>query len=391
MSLNPDQFQLDLGTTASGPKHPGDMSPEQWMRRPDVAYHGVTEESLSQHMYGMPRDQQAVSGLYTSPTHFRHYGTELTARDRLKAGGGPDPHQALPSESAIYAFRIPNLLDVAGNRKNISGFPEGFPHERAGRANRRNALDASFMAHNAEISDAQANVAGGLASIYSDEQIEAEDRGDPNWDVVRGMKEEAGDILPTSLIPAAYENDPWNPDAGPPHKEFPGLDIVASENMTFGYDPYTMDEGDYEEAREDDEAMVASGVNFPQGTQGLNVNVQDLMRDTRTLLRGNPLSYINAYEGESSAGRSIAERNIRYSPGFTSTIMRSDLPRSYAQDVADSPNRPEPVRQWARDVVSKHSKPHGPDVGSYVYARGAHDPDKVPTTESWQQQILPGT
>ncbi len=155
MTLNPDQFQqtqLPLDVPETIP-HPGDMSPSQWMARPDVRFHGSTGESRFENSNN--EGASVVGGLPVNSGYFRHFGTESAARDILRIAGFYTEYPA-PAGSAIHAMRIPGLVDDQGKVRNVASFSEGFPRYQS-----QQVLRA--LAHE---SDSIANMADMLASEY---------------------------------------------------------------------------------------------------------------------------------------------------------------------------------------------------------------------------------
>ncbi len=355
MTLNPKQFkqtQLPLDVPETTP-HPGDMSPSQWMARPDVRFHGSTGESRFANSNN--EGASVVGGLPVNSGHFRHFGTESSARDILRSAGFDTEYPA-PFNSAIHAMRIPGLVDDQGGVRNVASFPEGFPSH----------LSPLILRARAHESDSVANMADMLASEYH--RI-GQDYGDHQsyHDEMRSAPD-GSDELPTTTYSESFRNDPHESGDPDPDNEFPHLSTVTSHAFDFP----------------DPEAVYNDGVD-PATTGDIKVGsdadaygdqpLRPIVRSARQLLRGEPVSYLNPIEGTTD-----------FTPKGTSVVVRSDVPRSYTQDIADSPNRPEPIREWARSINEKHSDIYNDfGEGSVV-----HWPDsdtrirRMGTGQSWQ-------
>ena len=80
-----------------------------------------------------------------------------------------------------------------------------------------------------------------------------------------------------------------------------------------------------------------------------NLEDQDVFGKASKLQAGEPVSYINSAENF----------------GSVSHVVRSDVPKSYAQDVAESPNRPEHVRNWASRMAARELTDPSPTVSNF--------------------------
>ncbi len=161
---------------------------------------------------------------------------------------------------------------------------------------------------------------------------------------------DGSDELPTTTYSESFRNDPHESGDPDPDNEFPYLSTVTSHAFDFP-DP----EAVYSDGIDAD---ITGDIKVQSDADAYGEQLlRPIVRSARQLLRGEPVSYLNPVEGKTD-----------FTPKGTSVVVRSDVPRSYTQDIADSPNRPEPVREWARSINEKHSDIDGySGEGSFVH------------------------